>query len=104
VEIFVYYRMRASDAAAALEAFGAARGEADPAALRILQRQDSEPSLLTWMEIYGPGLTDPFGLEARIAQAMTPFVQGLRHREVFAVPPVGPLGPLGPPGAGTTAT
>ncbi len=87
-EIFVYYRIRAADSAAALTAFRKLQeqlaAEAVPiSALRVLQRQDSDSSLPTWMEVYGPGLNDPVGLEARVAAAMAPFVQGLRHRECF---------------------
>jgi len=87
-EIFVYYRLRAADTAAALAAFQALRAELAAEghaveALRVMQRQDSDISLPTWMEIYGPGLADPLALEARVAVVMAPFVQGLRHRELF---------------------
>ena len=87
-EIFVYYRIRAADSAAALAAFRELQeqlaSEGVPVSdLRVLQRQDSDSSLPTWMEIYGPGLSDPVGLEVRVAAAMAPFVQGLRHRECF---------------------
>lgn len=80
MELYVYYKLHAGQTAAALAAFEAARGQAP---VRLLQRQDSDPCLMTWMEVYGPGLDDPAGLERRIAAAMAGFVLGLRYREVF---------------------
>lgn len=80
LEIYVYYRLHLDQAAAARAAFDAARGGAP---VRVLQRHDSDPLMVTWMEIYGAGVDDPLGLEQEIAAAMTPFVQGLRHRELF---------------------
>ena len=80
-ELYVYYRLRAEQAGAARAAFDAARG-AQP--VRLLQRQDGAgAALLTWMEIYAVDLDDAQALERRIAQALQPFVQGLRHCERF---------------------
>lgn len=79
-ELFVYYRIRATDAMPARAAFAAACAGR---ALRLLQRQDGEPgpaALLTWMEIYPAALA---ALEPAVAAAMAPFVQGARHREAF---------------------
>ncbi|QPF73953.1 DUF4936 family protein [Roseateles sp. DAIF2] len=77
VELFVYYRLRAVDVDAARSAFEDARAGRP---LRLLQRQDADPSLLTWMEIYPAAQVDA---EPAVAAAMSAFVQGLRHREVF---------------------
>lgn len=76
-EVYVYYRLKVEQATAARAAFETARGDAP---VRLLQRQDSEPGMLTWMEIYGPGLD---ALELRVAAALASFVQGIRHRESF---------------------
>jgi hypothetical protein len=76
-ELFVYYRVRADQVAAARAAFEAARA-GQP--LRLLQRRDPDPSLQTWMEVYPAAQA---GLEPAVAAAMGPFVQGLRHREAF---------------------
>ena len=77
MELFVYYRLKAAQAAEALAAFEAVRAGRP---LRVLQRHDPDPSLLTWMEIYPAELASA---EPAIAEAMSPFVQGLRHREAF---------------------
>jgi len=87
-QVFVYYRLRAADSAQALAVFRsllsslAAEG-LNVASLQLLQRQDSDSSLPTWMEVYGPDLAEPLALKARFAAVMAPFVQGLRHRELF---------------------
>jgi hypothetical protein len=80
LEIYVYYRLQLDQTATARAAFDAARAGAP---VRVLQRHDSDPLMVTWMEIYGPGLADPLQLEQHIANAMAPYVQGLRHRELF---------------------
>ena len=79
-ELYVYYKLRAEQAEAARAVFEAARGDA-PA--RLLQRADGEgaDAMLTWMEIYPPGLE---ALEARVAEALYPILPGPRHREKFA--------------------
>lgn len=82
-ELYVYYRLRAEQAQAARTCFDAARGEAP---VRLLQRHDHDPSLLTWMEVYRGHGTE--ALEQRIAGAMAAYAQGPRHRECF-VPLVG---------------
>lgn len=78
VELYVYYRLKPEQASAAQAAFEAARVGAP---VRLLQGQDLEQGLLTWMEVYGADL--PLPLEPRIAAAMEPFVQGTRHHERF---------------------
>lgn len=82
-ELYVYYKLQPERATVARAAFEAARAEAP---VRLLQRQDGDPGLLTWMEIYGPGLADAAACERRIAAVMAPYVQGLRHCEVFDAP------------------
>jgi hypothetical protein len=79
-ELYVYYKLRAEQVAAARAAFDGARG-GEP--VRLLQRHDGDGALLTWMEVYGAELADASALERRIAQALQPFVQGLRQCEVF---------------------
>ncbi|MDN3920630.1 DUF4936 family protein [Roseateles violae] len=76
-ELYVYYKLRAGLAAAARAAFDAARGMAP---VRLLQR-DEGGAWLTWMEIYAPEQPE---LEARIAAALAPFIEGERHGERFA--------------------
>jgi Domain of unknown function (DUF4936) len=87
-EIYVYYKLPAEAAAAALAAFETTRGTAP---VRLLQRQEVGDGLLTWMEIYA-GLDNAEALERRLAEAMSPFTQGGRHREVF----IGLVGQPGP--------
>jgi hypothetical protein len=79
-EIYVYYKLQADMASAALSAFEAARGAAP---VRLLQRQPPAAGLQTWMEIYA-GLDNAEALERRLAEAMSPFAQGGRHREIFS--------------------
>ena len=79
-ELYVYYKLHERQAEAALAAFALARGAAP---VRLLQRQEAGQPLLTWMELYGPGVADAAALEARIAAVMAPFAQGPRHREAF---------------------
>ena len=79
-ELYVYYKLRAEQAEAARAVFEAARGDAP---VRLLQRADDQEmdGLLTWMEIYPPGLEV---LEARVAEVMHRILPGPRHREKFA--------------------
>lgn len=79
-EFFVYYKLHAGQAEAARAAFEQAR-EGQP--VRLLQRSDTDPVFLTWMEIYGPALPDAAALQARVAAHMAPFAQGPRHLESF---------------------
>lgn len=78
-ELFVYYQLRPERAVEARAAFEATRAGAP---VRLLQRGGSGSLMgfLTWMEVYPAGSD---ALEARIAAAMVPFVEGLRHREAF---------------------
>jgi hypothetical protein len=89
-ELFIYYRIRADAASAALEAVHAMqarlRHEHAGLAARLLRRPEEKDQQQTWMEIYAfPGGVTP-ALEARIAHAaaaVEPFITGTRHTEVF---------------------
>lgn len=77
-EVYVYYRLPAAHAVAALRAFSQA---SEGCSVRLLQKADST-GLLTWMEIYESA--EQFTHEPRIAAAMADFVEGVRHLERFA--------------------
>jgi len=92
-ELFIYYRVRAGDAAAALAAVQRLHVELRERwpglRARLLQRPETDEDLLTWMETYA---TDPGtgGIDAAMqahiearASALLPLIQGLRHTEVF---------------------
>lgn len=96
-ELFVYYRVRAADAAATLAAVRAFQAEvlADAPALvaRLLRRPGEADGVQTWMETYS---TDPersphgvsADLQARIesrALTLAPHLDGPRHAEVFTL-------------------
>lgn len=90
-ELFVYYRVRADDAEAALvlvRGLQAALMARHPGLVaRLLRRPEETLGLQTWMETYamaGSGI-EP-ALQAAIdAQAgtLTPLLDGPRHTEVF---------------------
>ena len=92
-ELFIYYRVRASDAAAALRAVQ--RLQADLRArhpqlrTRLLQRPETDQDLQTWMETYATE-TSVGGIDAALqadieasAAALLALIQGARHTEVF---------------------
>jgi hypothetical protein len=93
-ELFVYYRVRASDAAAALasvQRLQALLSDRFPGLrARLLRRPDTaDHELQTWMETYA---TDPprDGISAELQAAIeaeagmiAPLIQGTRHVEVF---------------------
>ena len=92
-ELFIYYRVRAVDAAAALAAVQRLHAELRERypglRARLLQRPETDQDLLTWMETYaidpGTGSMDAAmqtHIEAR-ASALLPLIQGPRHTEVF---------------------
>ena len=96
-ELFVYYRVRATDrelAKAAALGFQARLRECFPQlATRLLYRPETTDGHLTWMETYA---TDPrqdaagvsLHMQAIIedyAAVLTPLIQGVRHAEVFMV-------------------
>ena len=104
-ELFVYYRVRAVQAEAARPvalAFQAELSSRHPALVARLLRRDetvsqgidgdsASGSEQTWMETYAVDARTPAGgvsaaLQAEIeaaARALTPFLSGARHTEVF---------------------
>jgi hypothetical protein len=73
---YVYYRVREADLAAAAAALGALPGEVE-----LLRRPGADDGLVTLMEVHRN--EDP-ALEAQCAAAVAPWLQGVRHVEVFA--------------------
>lgn len=98
-ELYVYYRLRPAQAAAA-RAFMLAVRAGLPAGvtLRLLQRADDgddveAPTLPTWMEVYsGRSAQDLTLAERAVAAALAPCIEGERHLERFS-----PLLPLTAP-------
>jgi len=89
-ELFIYYRIRADAAGAALEAVQAMqarlRREHAGLAARLLRRPEEHDEQQTWMEIYASPAGVTPDLESRIAEAaaaLAPFIVGSRHTEVF---------------------
>lgn len=94
-ELFIYYRIRADDARAALEVAQAlqARLRAQHPGLtaRLLRRPEDQDRQQTWMEIYslhreGESAGVTHALQEQIdaaARALAPFIVGTRHTEVF---------------------
>jgi len=92
-ELFIYYRLDAAHAAAAVvtvQAFQQRLRQRHPGLVaRLLQRCDDPSDTPTWMETYsfdGPaGMTAD--LQAQVeaeAAALAPFLAGPRHTEAFA--------------------
>jgi len=92
-ELFVYYRVSSSDAAAVQAAVhemqAQLRAESPALVTRLLRRPGDNDGLQTWMETYSAPLTSDGvtpTLQARIeAQALVlaPLIAGPRHTEVF---------------------
>ena len=93
-EVFVYYRVRAADAAAHLRAVqqwhASLRRQYPGLRARLLRRSDDSNGLQTWMETYAAdalaeGITPALqaDIEAQ-ARALTPWIDGPRHSEVFS--------------------
>jgi hypothetical protein len=89
-ELFIYYRIRADAARAALEAAQSMqtrlRQQHPGLAARLLRRPDDQEQQQTWMEIYASPAGVTPELEARIGEAaavLAPFTVGPRHTEVF---------------------
>lgn len=86
-ELYVYYKLRPRQAAAARTLAAKASLPAG-VTLRLLQRDGSD-ELLTWMEIYqGPSAQDLALAERLVAAALAPCIQGERHIEHFAPLPL----------------
>jgi hypothetical protein len=94
-ELFIYYRVRAADAAAALAAVremqARLRTEFPSLRARVLRRPDRDNApdnrLQTWMETYATdaGMTDTLREHiAAQALALRPLIDGDRHIEAFA--------------------
>ena len=92
-ELFIYYRVRAGDAPAALRVVQSLqadlRARHPQLRTRLLQRPETDQDLQTWMETYA---TEPTagGIDADLqadieasSGAMLTLIQGLRHTEVF---------------------
>jgi hypothetical protein len=94
-EVFVYYRVRGVDAAAARAAVLAAqqhlRDRHPSLRARLLRRPEETDGLQTWMETYSTDpMQDPAGITAALqadiessAQPMAHCIEGSRHTEVF---------------------
>ena len=94
-ELFIYYRLRSIDAAAAQAAVhtyqAALRAHHPPLIARLLRRPEETDGYQTWMETYTiDPLREPAGispeLQAEIerhAQSLAPWLAGPRHTEVF---------------------
>jgi hypothetical protein len=94
-ELYVYYRVRGTDAAAAEAEVVALQTELRAATpglrARLLKRPDEQDGRQTWMEIYlmessadadGVGALLQATIEARAADRLT-HIDGSRHVEVF---------------------
>ena len=78
MQLYVYYKVAADNADAALVAFRKARVEAP---LELLQRPEpDDQGRWTWMEIYPEGWTHR---EPQVAAAMAPWLAGERRVERF---------------------
>jgi uncharacterized iron-regulated membrane protein len=94
-ELFIYYRVRSTDAPAALAAVQALqarlRSQHPPLNARLLRRPDETGAWQTWMETYSTDpMREPAGITAELqsdieAQARTllPLIDAARHTEVF---------------------
>jgi Domain of unknown function (DUF4936) len=94
-ELFIYYRVHSTDAAAAevvVRALQARLREAYPALIvRLLCRPADVDDRQTWMETYATDpMRDPAGITADLqaaieaqAHALLPLLDGPRHTEVF---------------------
>jgi hypothetical protein len=94
-ELYVYYRVRGADSAAAEAEVLALQAELRAATpglqARLLKRPDEQDGRQTWMEIYsmesavnidGVSARLEASIEARAAERLT-HVDGIRHVEVF---------------------
>ena len=93
-EVFIYYRVRAADAAALLAAaqrwHASLRQQYPGLKPRLLRRSDDGHALQTWMETYAadplpegisPALQSDIEAQARV---LAPWIDGPRHIEVFS--------------------
>jgi hypothetical protein len=79
LELYVYYRVDAAQAEAALRAFDqAGLGLSGP---RLLRREHESTDQQTWMEIHCGAQAQES--EARLAAVLAPYISGTRHIERF---------------------
>jgi Domain of unknown function (DUF4936) len=94
-ELFIYYRVKPAQLAQARAAVAAMQAQLQAAhpqlVARLLQRDDAQGGLHTWMETYrtephrdaaGIGVELQAAIESA-AIAVAPFIAGPRHTEVF---------------------
>ena len=94
-ELFVYYRIRAGDAIAALAAVTSIQNQLRQRHpllnARLLWRPEVQGGAQTWMEIYAMnspqsegGITEALQREiGDMAEQMAPYIDGQRHVEAF---------------------
>jgi hypothetical protein len=94
-ELFIYYRLRSIDSAAAQEAvrvYQAQLRQLYPSLLtRLLRRPEEADGQQTWMETYSTDpMREPTGVNAEMqsaiesrASGLLPWLSGPRHTEVF---------------------
>jgi hypothetical protein len=94
-ELFIYYRVRSSNAAdtqqAVIDFQAQLRNRFPQLMARLLRRPEEEDGRQTWMETYSANsLRDPTGIDAGLqteiearALALLPLIDGPRHTEVF---------------------
>jgi predicted transcriptional regulator len=97
-ELFIYYRLRSIDSAAALEVVNVFQAQLrlqyPQLIARLLRRTDDvdgADARQTWMETYSTDpMRDPAGVTAELqsvieakASALLPLLDGTRHTEVF---------------------
>jgi Domain of unknown function (DUF4936) len=94
-ELFVYYRLRSIDAAAALTAVHSLQAQLrkrHPQLIaRLLRRPEEVDGCQTWMETYSTDpMQDPAGISAELqsdieaqARVLLPMLDGPRHAELF---------------------
>lgn len=88
MDLYIYYRVRASDADAFQQKATAMQSELqghDTVNAALKRRPDVQDGMHTWMEVYLATTPD---FEARLAQAviangLPAFIQGPRHTEQF---------------------
>jgi hypothetical protein len=78
-ELYVYYRVEAAQAEAAMQAFDQAG--LGSSGLRLLRREHEPTVQQTWMEIHcGAAAAET---EAKLAAVLAPYISGTRHIERF---------------------
>jgi hypothetical protein len=84
IDLYVYYKVRADDAAALAPRVRAMQAALGTEAL-LKQRPDTGTGLLTWMEVY-PAVPEGFSAtleQAALAAGLLAFTEGPRRSEIF---------------------